>query len=163
MFPLAKILPVLAAGGALLGLPASAQQSWKKDSTVKLEKELTARYGEAQRPRIERGLKQVAEFWRDSDGDAAVFEDFVRRNFIGDQAGLDTLFARCEKLFEQLDGHMLEIMQAFRLQVDLDLGPIMPYDEIFAAYEISSGLLSFRNLFPFGKHQHPPGFTGTIR
>ncbi|HOK47620.1 MAG TPA: hypothetical protein PLK67_16875, partial [Bryobacteraceae bacterium] len=138
MFPLAKVLPVLAALAVLLGVPASAQQSWKKDSMVKLEKELTARHGEGQRPRIERGLKQVAEFWRDSDGDAAVFEDFVRRHFIGDQAELDTLFARCEKLFEQLDGHMLEIVQAFRLQVDLDAGPIMPYDEIFAAYDPSA-------------------------
>jgi len=138
VFPLAKVLPVLAALAVLLGVPASAQQSWKKDSMVKLEKELTARYGEGQRSRIERGLKQVAEFWRDSDGDAAVFEDFVRRHFIGDQAELDTLFARCEKLFEQLDGHMLEIVQAFRLQVDLDAGPIMPYDEIFAAYDPSA-------------------------
>ncbi len=138
MLPLAKILPVLAAGGALLGLPASAQQSWKKDSAVKLEKELVARYGEAQRPRIERGLKQVGEFWRDSDGGAAAFGDFVRRNFAGDQAALDALFARCEKLFEQLDGHMLEIVQAFRRQVDLDLGPIMPYDETFAGYDPSA-------------------------
>lgn len=138
MLPFGKILPVLAAGGALLTSLASAQQSSKKDSTVKLEKELAAKYGEAQRPRIQRGLKQVTEFWRDSDGDSAALEDFVRRNFAGDQAALDALFARCERLFEQLDGHMLEIVQAFRRQMDLDLGPIMPYDETFAAYDPSA-------------------------
>ncbi len=151
MLPLGKILPVLAAGGALLGLPASAQQSWKKDSAVKLEKELVAKYGEAQKPRIERGLKQVGEFWRDSDGDAAVFDDFVRRNFAADQAALDALFARCEKLFEQLDGHMLEIVQAFRRQVDLDLGPIMPYDETFAGYDPSAHITDdlFNNKLAF--------------
>ena len=67
---------------------------------------------------------------------AAAFEDFVRRNFAGDQAALDTLFARCEKLFEQLDGHMLEIKLATSARrSDLDLGPIQPFDEILAGYD----------------------------
>ncbi len=151
MSPFEKLLPVLAAGVALLALPASAQQSSKKDSTLKLEKELVAKYGEVQRPRIQRGLKQVAEFWRDGDGDQAALEDFVRRNFAGDQAALDALFTRCERLFEQLDGHMLEIVQAFRRQMDLDLGPIMPYDETFAAYDPSAHVNDdlFRNKLAF--------------
>ncbi len=44
-----------------------------------------------------RGLHQVAEFWRAGDGDAAAFEDFVRTNFAGDQATLDTMFNRLEQ------------------------------------------------------------------
>lgn len=105
------------------------------DSMPRLEKELVERYGEAQRPRIERGLKQVAAFWRDSDGDPAAFEEFVRRNFAGNQAAVDTLFQRFEKLIEKLDGHMNEIQVAFRQQMDLDLGPVLPFDEIFAGYD----------------------------
>ncbi len=57
------------------------------------------------------------------------------RNFAGDQAAIDTLFSRSERLFEQLDGHMNEIQMAFRTQTDLDLGPILPYDETFAGYD----------------------------
>jgi hypothetical protein len=148
--PTARIFFALAAG-AVAGLPALAQPSWMKDSAVKLERELTAKYGEAQRTRIERGLKQTGQFWRDADGDASVFEEFVRRNFAGDQAAVDTLFTRCEKLFEQLDGHMLEIVQAFRRHVDLDLGPIMPFDEAFAGYDPSAHVTDdlFQNKLAF--------------
>jgi hypothetical protein len=112
--------------------------SWMDGSISKMETELTAKYGEAQRPRLQRGLKQVADFWREADGDATAFEDFVGRNFAGDQAAIDTLFSRCERLFEQLDGHMNEIRMAFRTQTDLDLGPILPYDETFAGYDPSA-------------------------
>ena len=91
-----------------------------------LEKELVAKYGEGQRERLVRGLKQVAEFWRTEDGDAKAFEEFVRTNFAGDRATLDAMFDRIEFALESLDGHMLEIDRDFRMQSDLDLGPILP-------------------------------------
>ena len=83
---------------------------------------------------MERGLKQVGDFWRIEDGDRNTFETFARRNFAGDQETLDTMFERFDKLLEQLDGHMLEILISFREQSDLDIGPILPFDEEFAAY-----------------------------
>ena len=132
---------------------AAAQQETggMKNAAARLEKELAARYGEAARARAARGLKQVAEFWQPADGDAAAFEEFARRNFAGDRAALDTLFARSEKLFEQVDGHMLEILLALRTQVDLDLGPIEPYDEIFAGYDPSAHVTDdfFKNKLAF--------------
>jgi hypothetical protein len=79
-------------------------------------------------------LKQIAAFWTSEDGDAADFEMFVRRNFAGDQQTLDTMLIRFEDLLEKLDGHMVEILLAFRMQSDLDVGPILPFDEAFAAY-----------------------------
>ncbi len=127
--------------GALAGWPLGAQEvapAWLKNSSTKLEKELAERYGEAQRDRAARGLRQAGEFWRVEDGDQAAFEEFVRHNFAGDQAALDTLFTRYETLLEQLDGHMLEIVREFRTQTDLDLGPILPYDEAFAGYDPSA-------------------------
>jgi hypothetical protein len=108
---------------------------WMKASSDKLEKELVAKYGEVERTRAERGLHQVSEFWRTEDGDAGTFEDFVRSNFAGDQAALDTLFNRFQALLEQLNGHMHEINRVFRQQADLDSGPILPFDEIFAGYD----------------------------
>jgi hypothetical protein len=119
---------------AMAGAPLVAQPAGME----KLENELVARYGEAQRARVARGLKQVAEFWRAEDGDADAFAEFVRRNFAGDQATLDTVFARYEGLLEQLDGHLVEIIRSFRTQTDLDLGPILPCDEIFAGYDPSA-------------------------
>ncbi|MGE5488116.1 MAG: hypothetical protein ACM3ZB_09900 [bacterium] len=107
------------------------QPPWMKDSVAKLETELVAQHGEVHRARIQRGLRKVAEVWRAEDGDAAAFAEFARRNYY---PNTDELFSRCERLFEKLDGHMLEILLAFREHVDLDRGPIQPFDEVLAAY-----------------------------
>ena len=74
--------------------------SWKKEAMSKLETELIAKYGPSQRDRIQRGLKQVSDFWRTEDGTREVFEDFVRTNFAGDQATLDQMFARMADIYE---------------------------------------------------------------
>ncbi len=109
-----------------------------EQSTKTIEAELVHKYGEECRGRLERGLRQVTEFWRPEDGDAGVFEDFVRAQFAGGPAERDTMFVRFEAMFEQLDGHMAEIGRTFRLQSDLDRGPIMPYDDLFAGYDPSA-------------------------
>jgi hypothetical protein len=68
--------------------------AWIKSSQTKLENELVKKYGESQRARAQRGLKQAASFWRTEDGDQAAFEEFVTTNFAGDQKALDTMFNR---------------------------------------------------------------------
>src|SRR5579883_2131370 len=105
------------------------------DSMRKLQTELVAKYGEGQKARVLVGLHQVVEFWRPEDGDAAAFESFVR----------------VQRLLEQLDGHMHEIAREFAAQQDLDLGPIRPYDEIFAGYDPSAHVLDdfFQNKLAF--------------
>ena len=119
---------------------SSAQPAWVPDTATKLVNELVARYGEGQRERATRGVKQVAQFWRTEDGDAAAMQEFVMSNFAGDQATLDTMFNRMEDLFEQVYGHMQEISREFRTHSDLDAGPIMPFDEMFAGYDPSAHL-----------------------
>ena len=114
---------------------------WMKGSNAKLDAELASKYGKEEQPRIQRGLLQVSEYWRAQDGDAGAYEDFVRSNFAGDSATLDAMFNRYERLLEQLQGHMHEINREFRQQADLDLGPILPFDGIFAAYDPSAHVL----------------------
>ena len=116
--------------------PQSSQNL--QPSIAKLEAELTAKYGEAQRARLQRGMKQVASFWRSEDGDAAAFEDLVRTQFAGDQTTLDMMFNRFQYNLEQLNGHMGEIGREFRNQSDLDVGPILGFDEVFAGYDPSA-------------------------
>jgi hypothetical protein len=131
--------------------PAESKPAWIKDSSAKMEKELVAKHGESQRERVQRGLHQVAGFWRIEDGDATVFEDFVRANFAGDQATLDTMFNRLESLLEQLGGHMHEINREFRQQSDLDVGPVLAFDEIIAGYDPSAHVVDdfFQNKLAF--------------
>ena len=140
MFPAAVVAAVLLMGCRSQSPMENRRPAWINSSVSKMETELTAKYGAAQSPRIQRGLKQVAEFWIGGDGDAGAFEEFVRKNFAGDQAAVDTLFTRCQRLFEQIDGHMHEIQIGLKTQTDLDLGPVMPYDETFAGYDPSAHL-----------------------
>ena len=130
---------------------AEVTPSWVKDSVAKMKRELLAKYGDSQSERVQRGLQQVAEFWRAEDGDAAAFEDFVRTNFAGDQATLDTMFNRLESLLEQLGGHMHKINREFRQQSDLDLGSVLPFDEIIAGYDPSAHVIDdfFQNKLAF--------------
>src|SRR6266568_455164 len=130
---------------------ASVQPAWMMASITRVENDLVAKYGEQQRQRAQRGLHQVSEFWRAEDGDGHVFEDFVTANFAGDQATLDTMFNRLERLLEQLDGHMHEINREFRQQMDLDLGPVLPFDEIIGGYDPSAHVTEdfFQNKLAF--------------
>jgi hypothetical protein len=106
-----------------------------KTMAATLEAELVAKYGETERARLERGLRQVGRFWRAEDGDAAALAAFVRRHFAGDRPALDALLGRFRRLLEKLDGHMAELRYELRLQTDLERGPVLPVDEMFAGYE----------------------------
>ncbi len=130
---------------------ATAAPSWMNGVIAKLQTDLIAKYGEQQKPRIERGLHQVSEFWRAEDGDEAAFQEFIRTNFAGNQATLDTMFNRFQNLLEQLNGHMHEIRREFNQQSDLDLGPVLPFDEVFAGYDPSAHVIDdfFNNKLAF--------------
>jgi hypothetical protein len=117
---------------------AFAQPAWFKDATAKVEADFAGKLDETQLGRLRRGMEQVASLWRESDGDRTVFEDLVRKNFAADQRTLDSIFERFEANLETLDGHYQEMGRVFRAQAELDLGPIFPFDEVFAAYDPSA-------------------------
>ena len=111
---------------------------WISESISRLGDQLAPELSDADRVRLSRGLRQVASLWQAEDGGQDVFEEFARQNFIADQATLDALFDRFQRLLEQLDGHLHEIGREFRQYVDLDLGPLLPVDEVFAGYDPSA-------------------------
>jgi hypothetical protein len=133
-FALFLMLSVFVAAGAA---PPVEQQAMK-DTVSKVETELVAKYGEAERARIHRGLSQAAQFWRPSDGDASAFAEVARAHFAGDAKTREALFSRMEFALESYDGHVNEIARDFRKQSDLDLGPIYPFDEVLAGYDPSA-------------------------
>jgi hypothetical protein len=100
-----------------------------------LEAELVAKHGAAQKERIHRGLRQVAEFWKPEDGSPEAFAAFVRESYAGDPAMREALFQRLERAMESLDGHMLEINRDLRTPSDLDLGPLYPFDDVLGGYD----------------------------
>ncbi len=100
-----------------------------------LEDELVKQHGEAQRARVHRGLSQVNSLWKKEDGDLAAF---AKKYFIADEAELNATFARFEGHLEQLDGHLLEIGRDWRAPQELDVGPLLPVDSLFAEYDATS-------------------------
>ena len=139
---------------AMLAAPAASAQTqpaWVNESMQKLETELVARYGEGQRARLQRGMKQVAQFWRAEDGGQEEFESLVRTHFAGDQQTLDALFKRLHFIVESVYGHMQEISRDLQWQSDLDLGTVYPFDEILAGYVPSAHLADdfFKNKIAF--------------
>lgn len=117
----------------------------------KLIKELTAKYGEAQKERLITGLQQTSALWLPEDGNESVYEDFVRTHFAGTNEMIDAMFNRYQRIIEQLFGNMLEISLSLKWHTDLDLGQIYPFDEIFASYDPSAHLADdmFKNKLAF--------------
>jgi len=95
---------------------------------------LAARHGAAERPRIERGVRQAAAFWREGDGDAAAFEAFAAGQFAPAGPALDALLGRLEAVLEQVDGHEVELSRTLRWWTDLELGPLQPVDPLLASW-----------------------------
>jgi hypothetical protein len=123
---------------AATGAAQTVQPAWAKDAMGRITASYGAGLPDAQRARLARGMQQAANYWRAEDGDVAAFEEFVKTNFAADAPTLDAMFTRFEHLLEQLDGHMGEIGREFRGQSDLVRGPILPFDETFAAYSPSA-------------------------
>ncbi|HEX8152010.1 MAG TPA: hypothetical protein VF698_02740, partial [Thermoanaerobaculia bacterium] len=104
------------------------------------EKLLVDKYGESQRPRIQRGIAQVRQFWRAEDGTPAEMEAFIVQNFAGTPGTHDALFNRFQFALESVDGHMAEIARDLKWQADLDIGTVYPFDETMAGYDPSAHL-----------------------
>src|ERR1700737_2210616 len=99
---------------------------------------LVQKHGEASRARAERGVRQVAAFWRKEDGDAATLRAFTDVAFVADPQQLDALLRRFSAALEQIDGHMVEIGRALRSWSELELGPQMDVDQLFAALDVAA-------------------------
>ena len=147
-----SLITVALAGALTLGLVAEGGPSEAMKQTIAgLENELAQKWGEAERPRIEQGVRQAAGFWRAEDGDEKAFAEVVRTYYAGDSVARNAFFSRMEKSLESLDGHMTEIARDFRWQTDLDLGEVYPFDQVLAGYDPSAHFVddSFQNKLAF--------------
>ncbi len=115
----------------------------------------------AETPDQVRGKKQAAALWRPADGDAAAFEAFAKANTAADAAARDALFTRLSAALVSLEGHVREAGRDLRMHVDLDRGPILPFDEALAAYDPGAHLADdlFENKLAFTTLLNFPVYT----
>jgi len=100
---------------------------------LRVERALVAKHGEAQRDRIHRGLRQLADRWRAEDGDERELAAFAEQNFLSDPRALEETARRLEYALEMLDGHANEVTREVgRFQV-LEEGTRRPVDGLLAA------------------------------
>jgi hypothetical protein len=102
------------------------------DSTVA---KLAAAFGEAAKPRIERGVKQVASLWTEKDGTIEEFQALCTDYFVGDPDKLSILFSRLTDNYEALFGRFNMISLDLKRGMHLSIGEMLNVDEIFGAYE----------------------------
>ncbi|HEY8144457.1 MAG TPA: hypothetical protein VIG06_17365, partial [Kofleriaceae bacterium] len=118
------------------GRPPSAARGAATPAVIaRAKRELVAMHGEAQRARIERGVDQVATYWRGGDGDLVAF---CREQFVAPPAAVGALLDRLEAELEEVDGHLHELGRSLRWHTEVDTGPTMPVDALLAAIDPSA-------------------------
>ncbi|MGB9912121.1 MAG: hypothetical protein ACPLRO_02015 [Candidatus Kapaibacteriota bacterium] len=122
-----------------------------KTTIAKTTKALVEKYGESERDRVERSIKQMAELWTEEDGTKKEFFDFCLENFVPKGEKLDQVFERLSNYFEVLNGHFNKITLELNRQLHLDVGEILPVDLMFAGYDPSANLINdfFKNKIAF--------------
>jgi len=162
---LALPLILLAAGcNKPNGSVMESKMAFIKQATMdKVIKQLTDSCGEASKPLIERGVKQVASLWENQDGDQEVFAAFCMENFIADTAKRNVLFNKLQRSFEVLYGNFNKMGMDLRIPVDLSGDELTPVDEMFASFSPSSHLTDdmFSNKIAFITMLNFPFYTLT--
>jgi hypothetical protein len=105
-----------------------------KSSVQQTIDSLVAKYGDAQKDRITRGVQNVASFWKETDGNDSAFVAFCKSNYISDSVMLDKVFQRLSRNFEIINGGFNEITVGLLQPLQLEMGEMLPVDENFGAY-----------------------------
>jgi hypothetical protein len=87
---------------------------------------------------IEKGVRQTAKLWQESDGTEADFRLFCTENYISDPSEKQEIFMRISNYMEAISGNFNEMSLQLQRQVHEATGPLYPIDETFAAYSPSS-------------------------
>lgn len=103
------LLPVFmfSVGKAKIAGMEKTKISEKKQTEV--ISKLVDQYGDAEQFRIKRGVKQVADLWRETDGTAADFKSFCINNFAPQGTEQEQMFQKLSRNMEVLWGKFHEI------------------------------------------------------
>jgi len=112
-------------------------------SDVEIEKtisRLIEQHGSEDLFRIETGVKQTANLWRETDGSAEDFISFCQQHFISNPEELEILFNKLSAGYEVLFGNFMRITKDLMRPIHLDMGPITPIDMMFGGFNASAHL-----------------------
>ncbi len=96
----------------------------------------------ADRQLLEKGVRHTASLWREEDGTAREFTDFISANYISDPAKRMEVFSKISNYMESLAGNMNEITLDLKKILDEAAGEIDQVDRMFGNYSVGSHLQS---------------------
>lgn len=120
------------------GQQAGPVQFIRQNTIDSVMAKLSKQHGESVKVRYEKGVKQIAALWTQTDGPEKEFESFCLQYFVSNPEKLDKLFKRLSNNFESIFGHFNMISLDLKRGMHLDIGEMLDIDQIFAAYEPGS-------------------------
>ncbi len=121
-----------------LNLKAQNMSSIETKTITNTINSLISKYGNTNQIRINKGVNQTAAFWTKSDGTETDFQAFCENNFINDAIELDLVFNKLSTNLEILFGNYNKISVDLKLPLHLDMGKLLPIDEILGSYDVSA-------------------------
>ncbi|MDR1880077.1 MAG: hypothetical protein LBQ78_04025 [Tannerellaceae bacterium] len=92
------------------------------------------------RTNIDKGVRQVARLWQETDGDEEVFKRFCMENYMADPAEKEVAFLKISDYMEGINGHYNQMLLRLQENITIDNGELHPVDQLFGAYNPSSHL-----------------------
>ena len=87
---------------------------------------------------IDKGVRQVARLWQETDGSEEDFIRYCQDRYISDPVEKQQVFLKVSDYLEGIWGNFNEMTLRLRQNVDVNTGSIHPVDEAFAAYNPST-------------------------
>jgi len=110
---------------------------------------------------LEKGVKHAASLWRDEDGSASDFTEFVKTNYIADPAKRKAVFNKISNYIESIYGNFNEVSMDLKKILDEDAGEIDEIDRMFGNFSVGAHLQDdfFGNKIAFVVALNFPYFT----
>jgi hypothetical protein len=146
----------------ILTMSLQAGTGYIDSKTIEAVKEsLLKKHGENNRFRIERGVQQVALFWKEEDGTPEEFAGFCDGFFIESPEKLEANYKKLENYVEILGGYFNEMVVDLRQVLQLDWGEITPIDIAFGQLNPAAHLSEdlFKNKITFSFLLNFPHYT----
>ena len=134
------LLVVIMAGVVFVSCKNQTAENKMDKVVAQVLDSLSAKYGEDVKAKAEKGIAQAANFWTEADGAEVDFVKFCIANYIANDTMRQQVFLKLNDYFEATSGNFNSMSLELQRQVHLDLGPVLPIDEMFSAYSPSSHL-----------------------
>ncbi|MDR1223558.1 MAG: hypothetical protein LBL07_11880 [Tannerella sp.] len=116
----------------LLTLTLPAVAGTPSEATVRAVIEKLSAKNLPDKSAMEKGVRQVARLWQETDGNVETFESFCLENYIPYPAEKEAVFLKISGYMEAVDGHFSRMSQQLEWHVTVDTGPVHPVDLQFS-------------------------------